>query len=324
MSAAPQDHALLREAIGWLVEAHSGEMTPQQQARLQQWRAANRAHEAAWQTVAAALSRNVGPLTQQMPAQQQAAMKALVRPRRRQIVSGSLALAGLLASSGWVANRLTPLSGLLADAHTATGERRTLDLPDGSQLLLAPRTVAHLEFSAGRRLVRLDQGALIATVASDAARPFVVATAQGEVQALGTRYLVRQAPHETQVAVLQHRVALRSRSGGRQELREGGCAWITADGRIRADDRPASAAAAWQHGMLLADDEALGEVIAALRPYRAGLLRISPEAARLRVLGAFPLDDTDHALQALADHLPIRIRRYTGGWLTTIESEAQA
>lgn len=320
MSAAASDKALMRAAIGWLVEARSGEMTPRQQAQLQQWRASSSAHEAAWQAVASAVGRSVQPLVQQAPAQQQAALKALVRPRRRQMLSGSLALAGVLASGGWIANRLTPLSGLLADAHTATGERRSLDLPDGSQLLLAPRSVAQIDFSAERRFVRLAQGALIATVAPDATRAFVVATAQGEVQALGTRYLVKQAAHDTQVAVLQHRVVLRSHSGAQQELVEGRSAWIAADGRIRADDRPASEAAAWQHGMLLANDEPLGDVIAALRPYRAGLLRISPAAARLRVLGAFPLDDTALALQALADHLPIHIRRYTGGWLTTIDT----
>ncbi|MBS7777113.1 FecR family protein [Acidovorax sp. CCYZU-2555] len=320
MSRALPDPALIREAIGWLVEARSGEMTPRQWAQLQQWRQSSSQHEAAWQAVDRAVGRNVHPLVQQTPLQQQAAVGALVRPRRRHVVSGSFALAGVLASTGWIANRLTPLSGLLADAHTATGELRTLDLPDGSQLLLAPRSIADLDFNAERRLVRLSQGALIATVTPDQARPFIVATAQGEVRALGTRYLVRQTPEDTQVAVLQHRVVLRSRSGGAQELGEGRCAWIMADGRIRADDRRAKEAAAWQHGMLLANDESLGDVIAALRPYRAGLLRISPEAARLRVLGAFALDNTDHALQALADNLPIRIQRYSAGWLTTIDT----
>ncbi|MDQ8034186.1 MAG: Fe2+-dicitrate sensor protein, partial [Bordetella sp.] len=79
--------------------------------------------------------------------------------------------------------------------------------------------------------------------------------------------------------------------------------------------------AAWHDGMLIVRDEPLENVIAALRDYRSGWIRLSPQAARLRVLGAFPLDDTDAALDALAQTLPIVVRRH-GGWLVTIDARA--
>ena len=71
--------------------------------------------------------------------------------------------------------------------------------------------------------------------------------------------------------------------------------------------------------MRRAGDRELGEVIAGWRRYRVGRVGESDAAASSRVRGCLPLQDTDHALQALADTLPIRIHRYTGGWLVTIE-----
>ena len=65
-------------------------------------------------------------------------------------------------------------------------------------------------------------------------------------------------------------------------------------------------------------DEPLSSLIDALRPYQTGVLRISPEAARLRVFGVFALDNTAHTLSALAQTLPLKVTRY-GPWLTVID-----
>lgn len=74
----------------------------------------------------------------------------------------------------------------------------------------------------------------------------------------------------------------------------------------------------WLDGCIDVRNEPLGELIELLRPYRSGLLRISPEAARVRVYGVFPLDDSDQVLRSLGETLPIQVTRY-GFWLTRIE-----
>jgi transmembrane sensor len=71
--------------------------------------------------------------------------------------------------------------------------------------------------------------------------------------------------------------------------------------------------------MLEAHDLPLGEVVQALRAYRAGFIRVAPRAAALHVYGTFSLDDTDRALAALAETLPIAVNVYQRGWLVTIE-----
>lgn len=48
------------------------------------------------------------------------------------------------------------------------------------------------------------------------------------------------------------------------------------------------------------------------------LLRVSSEAARLRVTGSFALDDSERTLAALAETLPIAVRRRTDYWVTIV------
>lgn len=313
------------QAIDWLVEARSGTMDDAQRQALARWRAADAAHEAAWAHVSGALEQALQPLAVHaaQAGETQATMGALLQPapRRRQIVRGTLALAGL-GVGGLAAHRVTPLPGLLADARTATAERRLIALADGSRLLLDARSAVDISLAADSRRIVLRHGALIASVAADAARPFSVHTPHGSLAPLhadGARCMVRLAEAHTQVAALDQAWAVRTAPGRQGLLRAGESAWLQASGGITADAAAADDLAAWQHGMLAVRDGSLGEVVDSLRAYRRGFIRLSPDAARLRVLGAFPLDDTDHTLQALADTLPITVTRYQGGWLTVIE-----
>lgn len=320
--------AVRQQAIAWLVESRSGAITSTQHQALARWRSAHPAHEAAWAQVSGALDHALQPLE---PFSVQgsdstaadAALGALLQPdrRKRRLVGGSLAVAGA-AFAGLLAHRITPLPGLLADAHTATAERRTVALADGSRLLLDARTAVDIAIGPSTRLVRLHQGALIAEVATDAAaRPFAVRTRHGETQATpGARCMVRLQDDRTQAAALARPLVLQVPGvQAAHPLAEGRGAWIDVNGTITAALAPASDLAAWQRGMLALHNGTLADVIDALRPYRRGFIRLAPAAARLPVLGAFPLDDTDHTLQALADTLPITVRRYQGGWMVVID-----
>ena len=62
---------------------------------------------------------------------------------------------------------------------------------------------------------------------------------------------------------------------------------------------------AWTRGLLLAEDIALHELIAELSRYRPGHITLAAEIANLKVYGAFPLQDTDRALNMLGATLPI-------------------
>jgi transmembrane sensor len=118
--------------------------------------------------------------------------------------------------------------------------------------------------------------------------------------------------------MLEHRSEVTAAGGQRLELAEGQGARFGPQGVV-PDTLAPQTASAWRRGLLEAHDLPLGEVIDALRACRTGFVRIAPRAAALRVYGSYDLDDTDRALAALAETLPIEVRVFRQGWLVTIE-----
>lgn len=301
----------------WMVRLTSGDMRPGERQAFQVWLEADPAHRQAWQRLEAAL-RPAAAVREVSSVQATAARLALASPRRRRLLKGGLALVLMGGGSAWLANRSLPSDGWTADLATGTGERRTVPLADGSRLTLNAASAVDIAFTETERLVRLKAGECIVQVAPDAARPFAVATKHGEARALGTRYLVRQQQEKSLVVVLEHSVLVRSASGRQRILQEKQAAWVGRDGIEPVTDNLAPQAA-WEDGILDVRNRPLAEVVAALRPYRAGFICLASDAAEIRVFGVFQLDDTDRILQALAETLPVEVRRY-GPWLVTIEA----
>ncbi|THF66951.1 DUF4880 domain-containing protein [Pseudothauera nasutitermitis] len=312
---------ITRDAIDWMVLLRSGEASGAQRDAFAAWQAADARHAAAWRRIAGALDGTFAPVQaiQSRGAERDGLARhiLLYRGDRRRIIRGALALAGLGLGAGAILDRRLPLAQLTADLRTSTGERRSYALPDGSSVMLNARSAVDIDFSAGRRELRLRSGELIATVAPGQPAPFVVRTAHGTVRALGTRFLVRQQAEGFQVAVLEHAVAVETRNGVRHRVGEGESAWFDA-GRVEAHPAPAESLAAWTGGMLEVHDEPLARVADGLRPYLGAYLRVSPEAARLRVLGVYSLDDPQAALASLAETLPLRVQYY-GPWLIVVD-----
>ena len=93
---------------------------------------------------------------------------------------------------------------------------------------------------------------------------------------------------------------------------------FTADA-IDAPERADPAREAWSRGVILADDVALGALIAELDRYQHGHIGVDPAVAGIRVVGRFPADDPDRMLAMLERDLPIRVRR-TLPWWVSIEA----
>lgn len=140
-------------------------------------------------------------------------------------------------------------------------------------------------------------------------------TGLGSVQALGTRFMVRDEGAAIQVAVFEDAVEIRAAGGARRVLRAGQRARFDADA-IGPDQAADAAQVSWEHGMLAARNWRLADLVDELARYRRGFLRCDPEVAGLRVSGAFPLADTDASLRLLEKTLPVRIQRVTPYWVT--------
>jgi len=326
--------ALTEQAIDWMVELRSGAAGQAQQAAFEAWLSADPRHQQAWHSLGGALDATFGQARadkgQASGARTDAVAHAIeqaavLSARRRRMLRAALGVAGLGLGSGWVARSSGLLADWRADLHTATGERKTFTLADGSRLQLDALSSVDVRFDDGLRLVQLRQGQLRAEVFADAA-PFVVRTEHADIRALGAQFMVRQQEARTQAVALRDGLEVRTLLAQPQQravLAQGQGAWIDGTQIARlAQPGLAAAASAWTHGMLHAEDQRLDEVLAALKPYRLGYIRVSPAAARLRVTGIFALDDSDAALQALAETLPIDIHRHSGGWLVRVERTA--
>ncbi|ABY96668.1 FecR family protein [Pseudomonas sp. SbB1] len=303
------------QAVAWMVRLRSGRDDARQQALFQQWLGDDPANVHAWEQ----LQRGLGEHFEVVRRAPGALRDTLLQPEvgRRDVLR---AMAGLsvLGGSLWFAASSDTGQALTADLRTGTGERRSLTLADGSRLALNADSAVDLAFSGSHRLVRLRRGGLVVQVAADPSRPFIVRSAQGDVRALGTRFLVEQLADATRVVVLEHAVRASLPNGTELDLAEGQAALLHAQ-RIEPLAAGQAYRADWVQGHLSVLDEPLALVIDALRPYRPGFVRVSPQVRNLRVQGVFPLDDSERTLAALEETMPISVKRY-GAWLTLIEA----
>lgn len=303
---------IVAKAIEWIVTLRSGERDPSVQQAFQRWCADDVRHAAA----VARLEQALGKL-RELPAGTQATAKRalLAAPPRRKLLRNALGLAALGLGSAAVTQRYTPLETLTADLRTGTGERRRFMLADGSELWLNARSAVDIEFDAQVRRIHVRSGEIVVTVAHDASRPFVVKTEHGSAQALGTRYLVRKEDDDTVLAVLHSSVRVTTQSGEAASFNAGQGARFNAQGITVMSLAPVDASA-WTDGFIEIHDRPLSELITALKPYRAGLLRCSRAAGKVRITGTFSLDDSNRTLAALAETLPVAVQRRTDYWVS--------
>ena len=314
---------LLGEAAEWLATLHSGEVSDSERRRCEDWRQAHPDHERAFRRMETLWGRFDG-LESDANGAATSTLKAVLgtgqRPRLRGVGGGGSALVAVLLLGGvaLLAGGVPAPADWLADYHSPTGVQRRVALPDGSELILNTNTAVDLDYRDDERRVVLRHGELLARVAPDPARPFVVQSAAGTARALGTRYTVRAREQGMDVVVTESSVEVcgppvsppaRSRCTATPE----GHGIQVRDGRPGVA-RPVdtAVATAWVRHRLVADDRPLNEVLAELARYRGGLLRYDDKAlAAIRVSGVFPLDNTDQALALLAAHAPIRVRHFS-------------
>lgn len=304
-------------AVEWLIELQSDDVAPQTVADWHAWRAAHPDHERAWQRIESVKGK-LAPLAS--PVEAGVAQAALAPPASRQRRRAVKTLAVLLfAGSGtWGLMHASPWRRWSADVHTAVGERRTLRLDDGTQLVLNTDSAVDIVYRDDERRVRLVTGEVLITTAPDThtpPRPFLVETSQGTARALGTRYTVRQFDDGTHVSVFKGAVEIRplQTPGKSLILQAGRHASYTVDSISESSETPADDAT-WAEGFIVARSMRLADFVAELARYSNASLSCDASVANLRVSGTFPLDDVRKVLDTLGTTLAVRTEAVTRFW----------
>lgn len=211
------DAAAGRMAAAWVARRDRG-LTSAEAAALAAWRAEDPRHAAAWERAAAAwrgLDR-VGGVAELEAMADGIVAKARARQRRRRVVRGVFAAAGVaaaiaVAALGW--RRFGPAEPaaprpLPENVRVLASTLRTEVLPDGSIAELNGASRIAVEFTATERRVRLVEGEAHFIVERNPARPFFVTAGPVTVRAVGTAFNVRLAAGEIEVLVTEGKVQL--------------------------------------------------------------------------------------------------------------------
>jgi transmembrane sensor len=321
-----RERVILEQAAHWFAVLRSEGATDAEQRRWRDWLAADPEHARAWQrveTVGEPFRRAAGagaPVNDTLEKARRAA-----RRRSLRLLAGG----GLTIGTGVVLGPLLPWPGRSpsqaqagADWRTAVGERRQLNLPDGSRLAINTASAVDVDYGRTLRRVVLHAGEILVDSAPDPRSPgraLVVDTRHGRLTALGTRFAVRGDAHGSHVAVFEGTVRVSPGGSPRaSEVGAGRQAAFTAE-HIHAVGRADPWRESWSRGQLVVDDAALSEVIAELRRYTTHPIVLDPGAARLRLVGVYPIaapaQDVPAMLAALEEALPVRVRAApVGGW----------
>jgi transmembrane sensor len=303
------------QALEWQALFQSGGAGPEQVAALERWLAEDPGHAQAFARVNDMLGAS-----EMWEATRRAAKAAAprapkaARPPRFRIAAYAAAAALLVIVGSQAFPRLSLWWS--ADYVTRTAERRTIDLPDGSQMTLNAASAAALDFKDGRRGVRLLEGDAYFEVTPDAAHPFHVTGRFSETEVKGTAFVVSANEDEDVVALDHGRVEVKPLSGA------AAVAEIFPGEGVTARSGSLSAVApvdvdevfGWRTGRIVFYDRPFAKAVDAIRRYYDGtILILDAQARSTRVSGSYRSDDPEGALRSLAEVAGLSVNRLPGG-----------
>lgn len=317
MSKSTLEFQVLEQAAHWFALLGAGDASAAEQAEWQRWLDAAPQHQEAWSRV-----ERIHQQMQSLPGMP-ARIALSSMPKRRRALK-ALLLAGLSAGLGVMVARREDsreyLAALQAEHRTAVGLIAALPLPDRTQAWLNTDSAADLAYDDSQRLILLRRGEILLHSGADVhlpLRPLVVEVQGVRLRALGTRFSVRIDGAAVRLAVYDGAVEI---NGG--TVVPAGAQTEIIDGRAGVLNPAQEEDSAWSRSLLIATQMRLDAFLVELARYRHGYLGCDPAVASVRLVGSFPLDDTDRALDLLQSVLPVQVKRVTPWWVTVLPRQS--
>jgi transmembrane sensor len=313
------DAELREEARHWfllLLERPSAA----RQAEFDAWYHSDPAHremysavEAAWQAAETPGRRLAEKESVQLAVYLEAMDKAKAqRKSHRKLTGLSVLLAAMLGTGIWL-EWPTFVQDMVADYSSARGERRSVQLRDGSRVLLDADSAIDVGAGDSVRYVRLLRGNAFFDI-TPSSDPFIVKAGDGEVRVLGTAFAVRLSQDGGVVTLERGKVEVST--DGRPEtvaLSPGHQVAFDAFGVGAVKEAVVGDELAWREGRFTFYRARLEDVINEIQRYRLGRIIIATSSlADERVTGSVQLADTDAALASIQASLGFRMHTFAG------------
>jgi transmembrane sensor len=212
--------------------------------------------------------------------------------------------------------------------ETAVGEQSTVNLIDGSRVVLNTNTRIKVRYTRQHRLVTLERGEMNIRVAEDSARPLSVVAGEAIIQAVGTEFNVQiSADQRIELLVTEGRVLVGVHRPSRSAAGESEPAvlplssvTVTAGKELilGSDEERVTEVSpvelevklSWQSGNLVFRGESLEEAVEEIGRYTSvEFVILDDELRKVRIAGLFKAGDVDGLLAALRENFDIAYQR---------------
>lgn len=302
------------EAAVWLARLHSDQRSEETERSFRAWLAGDAVRAAAfermtntWEATGALRQSRI----EQAPCEPPALAQETSNRRRYLLAAAAMLLVSVVIGFGALVlpTGIAPTDQVI---ETALGERRSLQLDDGSRLVLNTDSRVAVTFSSSMRLVTLQRGQARFEVAKDAARPFVVRAGGKQIVARGTEFDVRWTDQRLSVVLFEGRVSVMPEtqrpSAEGISMQAGERLYFAQPALAVKSSSSLDREAAWLAGRAVFDETPLREAIAEMNRYTRRPVELGdPALADMQISGTFSVDDVDAFARALADVFSLQI-----------------
>ena len=329
------------QAREWFALLQSGDMSTEDQLRLDSWLSEHEDHQQAYKQMQS-IWQSLGDLsaTPEATALRQSVQDNGLLAKLRQVISTTgLNLRGTTQvfsarSLGYVSAALVfsiavglllvqqPQQPAVNYYATQTGEIQKIVLADGSQITLGAKSKIKTRIGELDRYAELIVGEAFFDIAKDIAKPFFVKADEVSIEVIGTQFNVLKRYKSINVSVLEGRVNV-SEQGAQSNPEESLTPVVLTAGQQvikphsasfdRVTTVDVSELGVWRSGRLIFTETALIDVITDASRYFEGKFSMqSKELANQKVTVSLRTDQIDQLPQMLAQVLPLAFREIPG------------
>lgn len=312
-----QQELIAEQAAEWVVKLSTEQCSADDLQALAQWKQQSPQHLQAFEQLEK-LIQGVQSLQQHNIDSQHPIMQDKVLGKKRKLPPHFSAFVMVLLFAGLL--YALPWQFWTADVKNPVQAWQQQVLEDSTTIQASGKTIYNIQYSGQQRTIALLQGNILVDVAKDAHRPFVVKTGQGEIQALGTRFIVQHHDDLTIVSMLESKTKVDMGKENPSIVLKTGQTLYLDHGVVKVDENsPQALLQAWESKKLVVNNMPLDQILQILASYQTSYYMYSKENLQhFRVTAVLPLDQPEVALQLLSEHVGLDISNYSQ-YVTSIE-----